>query len=174
MEKEEIWKPVLGYEGNYEASNLGKIRNAKNKKILSISISTKKQKDRFYRRQYISLSKHNKVKKYLLHKVVYEAFNGKIPKDLQIDHIDNNPENNNLSNLQLLTLSENLKKRAIDNPMASFGSPKKSVLCIETNKKYGSLHEVEQLTGISRKDIRFCCRGEKHKTAGGYHWTFIE
>lgn len=28
--EDEIWKPVVGYEGYYEVSDLGKIRNIKN------------------------------------------------------------------------------------------------------------------------------------------------
>jgi hypothetical protein len=46
----------------------------------------------------------------LVHRLVWEAFNGPIPKDMQIDHIDNNKTNNLLSNLQLLTASDNIKK----------------------------------------------------------------
>lgn len=45
-----------------------------------------------------------------LHRLIWETFNGEIPKGLTIDHIDNNKENNSLSNLQLMTRSDNTTK----------------------------------------------------------------
>jgi len=39
--------------------------------------------------------------------LVWEAFNGKIPAGLEIDHIDRDKHNNTLSNLRLVTHSEN-------------------------------------------------------------------
>ena len=53
-------------------------------------------------------------KKILVHRAVWEAFNGEIPYGMEVDHIDNNPQNNALDNLQLLNRSDNLKKRNID------------------------------------------------------------
>ena len=47
----------------------------------------------------------------LVSNVVWVWFNGQIPQGYDIDHIDNNPLNNKLSNLQLLTRKENLAKR---------------------------------------------------------------
>ena len=47
----------------------------------------------------------------LVSNIVWIWFNGQIPQGYDIDHIDNNPMNNNLSNLQLLTRKENLAKR---------------------------------------------------------------
>jgi hypothetical protein len=49
-------------------------------------------------------------KRYYNHRAVYEAFHGPIEDDLVIDHIDSNPLNNNLENLQAITQSENLKR----------------------------------------------------------------
>ncbi len=45
-----------------------------------------------------------------IHRLIWESFFGKIPKGMEIDHIDNNPRNNNLDNLQLLTRRENILK----------------------------------------------------------------
>ncbi len=41
------------------------------------------------------------------HRVVWEAFNGKIPIGMEIDHVDEDRSNNKLSNLRLLTIGEN-------------------------------------------------------------------
>lgn len=43
-----------------------------------------------------------------IHRIVWETFNGSIPEDMVIDHIDGNRSNNALSNLRLVTQSENM------------------------------------------------------------------
>lgn len=45
----------------------------------------------------------------LLHRIIWETFNGEIPRGMEIDHIDCNKQNNALSNLRLVTHSENMK-----------------------------------------------------------------
>ena len=45
-----------------------------------------------------------------LHQLVWESFNGEIPEGFVIDHIDNNPKNNHLSNLQIVTRQQNTLK----------------------------------------------------------------
>ena len=46
----------------------------------------------------------------MLHRVLYAWFIGPIPKNMVVDHIDENKLNNKLSNLQLLTRKENIHK----------------------------------------------------------------
>lgn len=53
-------------------------------------------------------------KHFLVHRVVWEAFNGPIPEGYDIDHIDGNPHNNALNNLQAITHKENIQKREFD------------------------------------------------------------
>ena len=55
-----------------------------------------------------------KGKHFLVHRAVWEAFNGEIPEGYDIDHIDGDPHNNCLSNLQAITHKENILKRNID------------------------------------------------------------
>ena len=43
--------------------------------------------------------------------LVYKYFVGEIPKGMEIDHIDNDPINNHVSNLQVLTQQENKHKK---------------------------------------------------------------
>ena len=50
-------------------------------------------------------------KSYYLHNLIWIYFNGEITKGLEVDHIDNNRRNNTIENLQLLTHSDNLRKR---------------------------------------------------------------
>lgn len=53
-------------------------------------------------------------KHFLVHRAIWEAFNGPIPEGYDIDHIDSDPHNNRLENLQAITHLENIKKRDID------------------------------------------------------------
>ena len=48
-----------------------------------------------------------KKKRYYAHRIIWELNNGKIPKDMCIDHIDGNGINNHINNLRLVTRSEN-------------------------------------------------------------------
>lgn len=102
----EIWKPVLGYEGLYEASNLGRVRSIKYP-------ITRILKPHYKKRGYAHLGLYTHAGKLCcvqLHKAVYEAFQGPIPEGKEIDHIDNDPSNNLLTNLQVLSHKQNMRK----------------------------------------------------------------
>ena len=45
-----------------------------------------------------------------VHRLVWETFVGEIPEGKEIDHIDGNPQNNNVDNLQVITRRENINK----------------------------------------------------------------
>lgn len=69
-----------------------------------------------YKNQYFQHRKYGynvtsiKGKHYYIHRLVWTAHKGSIPAGITIDHIDGNHFNNNISNLQLLTQSENSRK----------------------------------------------------------------
>lgn len=61
-------------------------------------------------------NEHNKRSKYGLspamnyvHRLVWENFVGEIPEDLEVEHRDQNPHNNHISNLKLVTRKENIE-----------------------------------------------------------------
>lgn len=49
----------------------------------------------------------------------------------------------------------------------------KSVLCVETGEIYESASLASQRNGIYLGGVSACCRGDQ-KTAGGYHWKYID
>ena len=51
--------------------------------------------------------------KVMAHRVVWEMFNGRIADDMEIDHIDHSRKNNNISNLRLVTKSDNMKNKSM-------------------------------------------------------------
>ena len=49
----------------------------------------------------------------------------------------------------------------------------KRVLCIETNTIFNSVKEASIKSGLTQGNIANCCRGSS-KTAGGYHWNYLD
>lgn len=59
------------------------------------------------------LSIDNKRITYRLHQAVWEYHNGKIEGNMHIHHIDGNKSNNDISNLELLSPIEHIKKHSL-------------------------------------------------------------
>lgn len=98
----EIWKPILGYEGLYEVSNLGRIKSKprynRNKTILLTPSLNKKQG-----RLSVILTDHNGYNKRVsIHRIVAMAFveNPYPEYYTEINHKDENPKNNSADNLE--------------------------------------------------------------------------
>jgi hypothetical protein len=95
----------LNFNALYSVSNMGRVKNNKTNKVLHL--------DNCQTYERVSLrSKGKRNKHYYVHRLVYCTFNN--DDDLEgyvIDHIDGNPKNNKLSNLQKITQSENCKRQ---------------------------------------------------------------
>jgi hypothetical protein len=93
----EIWKDILDYEGNYQVSNIGRVKSFKQNKI-----NGKIQKQ-YKRANYfcVKLYNFNKiVKNKFVHILVFETFNNDKLKTTEcVHHIDEDKENNNINNL---------------------------------------------------------------------------
>lgn len=94
MKVKEIWKPVVNYEGEYEVSNLGRVRSLKSGKLLKPCGIGKN-----YLR--VCLCKDGERKNYLIHRLVVEAFISPIPQGMVVNHKDENPSNNCVENLEI-------------------------------------------------------------------------
>ena len=113
----EEWRGVKGYEGIYMVSNLGRIKSL-SRKVKIRGDGYRMTEDRIIRASdgcgYLSfVACKNKTKKTLaIHRTVAESFLGHKPtsRNIVVDHIDNNPLNNNLSNLQVISIRDNLLK----------------------------------------------------------------
>ena len=99
MEKE-IWKDIPGYIGLYQVSNWGQVKSLKYGKERILKPSNGKNKYLL-----VNLCKDKKIKAFTIHKLMAITFLGHTPDGnvTVVNHIDNNPLNNNLDNLELVT-----------------------------------------------------------------------
>jgi hypothetical protein len=106
----EEYRAVKGYEGLYEVSNFGNVKSLKRKRVLNDIILNPPINQRGYK--LVNLNKNGLKYKIELHQLIAIAFLNHIPNGFKIvvDHIDNNPLNNRLDNLQLITHRENSSK----------------------------------------------------------------
>lgn len=97
---EEIWKPVTGYEGLYEVSNLGRVKSLRNNIIMKDFLSNKGYK-------LIKLSKEKARKAYSIHRLLAQAFISNKENKKYINHLNGIRNDNNINNLEWVTGREN-------------------------------------------------------------------
>lgn len=121
------WRNIIGYEGLYEVSNLGRVKSVKNGKnrVLKphICISNNGQ----YKRLSVVLSKNCVEKQYYIHKLVAIAFPeicGDYFDGAEIDHIDGNATNNNVYNLRWVSHTDNMNNQHFKKLKSTYESGK--------------------------------------------------
>ena len=103
----EVWKDIPNFEGLYQVSNLGNVKSLKFNKIKVLKPGVDK-----FGYSNVNLYKSKKAKSYGVHRLVAMAFLNHIPCgiNLVVDHINDNPKDNRLENLQVITHRENTYK----------------------------------------------------------------
>ncbi len=112
--EEEIWKDVVGYEGYYQVSNLGRVKRLARESVDSmgrkmpygeIILKTKISHQTGY--PCVNLSKNGEVRTKNIHTLIADAFIPN-PDNLPcVNHIDENRSNSVLSNLERCTYAYN-------------------------------------------------------------------
>lgn len=103
----ETWLPVLGFEGVYSASSLGRIRRDALGGAAVVGRILKPCKDPAgYLR--VKLSINGVCRTYKVHRIIAESFLGAIAPKLTVNHIDGIKTNNAASNLEIVTRGENI------------------------------------------------------------------
>lgn len=176
----EIWKPILEVEGKFEISNLGNLRGVDRyanvrgggqRLVKGKNIKPVKCKNGYFEAQITY-----KGKKYIwmLHRLVAQYF---IPNPYnlsEVNHKDENPQNNNVENLEWCTPKYNCNygtrnKRCMEKVIKK--AVNQYTLNGEFVAQYEMINEASRKNGVDASQIIRVCKG-KNNTAGGYIWKY--
>jgi len=143
----EIWKDILGYEGVYQISDLGRVKSLERKrslntgtikeKILKLTVGQNKG-------MRVTLYLNTKPKMKEVHQLVSIAFLGHKPcgYKLVINHKDFIRLNNCVSNLEIITQRENTNKKHLKSSSKFVG--------VYFNKSKGKWRSQIRINGIQK------------------------
>ena len=176
--KGEIWKPIEGFEGYYQISNMGRVkslertvRNSRGCRTVAERILNPQSNSKGY--LYVNLYKDGKMKRCRVNRLVAQAFLPN-PDNLPcINHKDENKQNNCMDNLEWCSRSYNLtyndraKKVSEKNKKPIYSINKVSGLIMYWN----SAKEASRVLGIAPQSISNCLKG-RHKSIKGYTFFY--
>lgn len=168
----EIWKPVVGYEGLYEVSDLGRI-----KRLKRVSMIGKVLKEKLLKPSdtngylYVSLSSQSGVRKTLLtHRLVAATFIGKIPEGHDVCHSNGIRSDNRVLNLRYGTRSENMKEAVAHGSLSGSDRSYYARITIDQVKKVKAMlklgfefEEISESVLLSVSDSRRAAYGKRYK-----------
>lgn len=176
-----IWKDVVGYEGIYEVSDSGLIRTHKNKVTYSDRHGVRKWQQRLLKNKTpkgrdvrVSLWKNKEPRDFLVHRLVAEAFIPKIKGKSSINHIDGNPKNNNITNLEWCNHKEN-NNHAFENDLMTTND--KVILFNKLTKEpfyFRSKSKASEHLGKSKGYISGKLKKGQHEVGDYLIFTFPE
>ena len=154
---EEEWKVITEFP-IYSVSNLGRIRNDKRNYILTGGF------DRDGYRQ-VTICYENKQYTRRICRLVAKEFIANPNNYPCVNHIDENKENDVVTNLEWCTVKYN------NNYGSKNDSKRMKIKCVETNIVYDSLRIAEKKLGYAHENL-----SQAAKTGCiryGYHWEFV-
>lgn len=184
----EIWADVIGYQGKYQVSNLGRIRSLPHR--VNVQHGTRISPGRILRPhsnkrgyQYVMFGDRSKEG---VHRIVCRAFRTNWFDKPCVNHIDGNPSNNHIDNLEWCTYSENeqhsfrvLGKKAYAHWTGKKGDKNPSSKCVSMYdlrgsfiKCFPSVNEAAAELDLSQGLISSVARGENPSSCG-YVFRYI-
>ena len=184
----EIWKPVVGWEGLYECSNMGRVKSVdryvkmgKQNGFMKGKIKTPTSLHNGYLR--VNLCKDGKYKTVLIHRIVAMAFPeicGEWFEGCECDHINGERTDNRAKNIKVVNKASNMNNPITKIKMSNArkgkgstknGNPSKIQLDIDGRliKVWESAKDASDAIGCSRQVINDCC-ANRCKTAFGFVW----
>lgn len=163
----EIWRDIPGYEGLYQASNMGNIK--------SLFRYKKQLKAHTQPTGYKSVTLYKNHKKYfkLVHRLIAQTFIPNPDNKPAVNHLDENKANNKVSNLEWVTNKENQNYGHCMLKMAKKQGKPLIQYSLDGEKidEFYSGGDAESKTGISRYKISLVANDIRHQ-AGGFLWRF--
>lgn len=181
--KSEIWKPVKGYEGLYEVSNLGRVKSLE-RVVNSHPAGCKRTLPEKIRIGHINkklgyvmigLSVNNVSEQVYIHRLVAEAFIPN-PNNLpMINHKDEDKTNNSLENLEWCTAKYNMSYSNVFGQAKNKNSKPVRQYDYDGNliKEYASSNEAARAIGIEGYCIAYCCQG-RIGSVKGFLWKYAD
>lgn len=161
---EEVWKDVVGYEGLYQVSNLGRVKSL-SRLVDKGKYGTIYTKERILKNQkvnvnylFVILSKDGKHKNMTVHRLMAKAFLPNPDNLSDVNHKDENPSNNFIyinkdgsvdyekSNLEWCTHKYN----------CNYGTSKFRI--IKTRRKNNDVSEMVKKQKETKKRLKSRCR----------------
>lgn len=183
----EEWRDIADYNGFYQVSNFGNVRNIAvysykyGRVIIRKRPRLLKPETTYDGYKRVVLSLYGKKKKYSVHRLVASAFINNPNKLQEVNHKDENTMNNRVENLEWCsrkynsnygTLPKRISERSKNHPSYS-----KEVLQFSIDgdllNKYPSINEASRMTGAPSEVIGRCCK-KKARTSGGYKWVYAK
>lgn len=139
---EEIWKDIPNYEGLYQVSSFGNIKSLARKVYYNDHRGFRINNERKLKPNkniqgylYVILYNNGTKKTYMCHKLVAMAFLNHIPCgfDLVVNHINFNKTDNNVNNLEIVTMRENSNQKHLQSSSKYVG-----VRYVKRDKKWMS------------------------------------
>jgi hypothetical protein len=164
---EEEWRPVVGFEGYYEVSNMGSVKRTKPGRGIRVGrILKQKANKRGY--PVVQLWKDNHGHGQATHCVVARAFLGPAPDGAEVNHKDGNKTNPVLSNLEYVTRSGNITHAYRVGLRVSGASHNWAKLTESQVKEIRSLHvpgeygcrRLARRFGVSKNTIQLILNGQ--------------
>ena len=179
----EVWKDINGYDGEYQVSNLGRIKSVARLTtrpcqygIREYRIPEKILRTRLGTSGYLCVNLHHEGKQVteMIHRLVALHFCQGYRDGLVVNHIDEVRTNNRADNLEWITHTENVNhgtgiQRRKKHPKAVV----QISLSGEVVHTFPSLKAAAKALGLHPTRIGHCCHGDR-PTAGGYKWKFKE
>lgn len=179
----EEWRPIEGYVGLYEVSNLGRVRRLDGTDARGHRIKGRVLKARRCSRGYSAVSLSNgTASQAMIHRLVAKAFVPNPHNKPDINHLDENKTNNAAVNLEWVTKSENMNWGSLPERMREITfeqhQARKKPVCMMTKDGFElavffSAADAERATSIKAQHISQCCTNAPyHLSAGGYKWKY--
>lgn len=161
MNKEELTRDVVGYEGIYTIDIFGNVIRVKDKKEML------QQKNKFGYMN-VSLRRNGKQKQYKVHRLIAQAFIPNPQNKEQVNHIDGDKTHNVVWNLEWCTCKENIN-HAVKTGLHPKCTP---VRIIETGQIYPDITSCAKNINGYVGDIYGCLIGRR-KTHKGFHFEKV-